>query len=71
MGCHFNILKVFSDIAYCMHVCKMPLYYATVKEIEACRETQINVIDIYNKLCTTIINEMNNTIPKLETKSAK
>lgn len=42
-----------------------------IEEIEACRETQINVDDIYNKLCNTIINEMNNTIPKLETKSAK
>ena len=42
-----------------------------IEEIKACRETQTNVDVIYNKLCTTIINEMNNTIPKLETKSAK
>lgn len=43
------------------------------KNIESCMETQINVDDIYmyNKLCTTIINEMNNIFPKIETKSAK
>lgn len=32
-----------------------------IEEIEACRKTHINVDDIHTKLCTSIINEMNNT----------
>ena len=38
-----------------------------IQKIESARETQTNIDSIYEELCSTILNEMNDKIPKYDT----